>query len=158
MSKEKQSLINLLKRIDQTKTELKKLKSEYEKAFTAICKSWQEQTASAFPGLQPCGIGEYVGVDVVYEGKTYNVFISEYKQKLYCMFSLDRKDKSTYSLSLNEEETALFEKLNNLFSNYSGKKSSVRYAGVGIFKFFEKENYDEAFDFFLKVVNAYVSH
>lgn len=158
MSKEKLDMVNLLKRIDQTKKELKKLKNEYEKAFTAICKSWQEQTISAFPGLQPCGIGEYVGVNVVYGGKTYNVFISEDKQKLYCMFSLDRKDKSTYSLSLKDTETALFEKLNNLFSDDSDKKSSVRYAGVGIFKFFKKENYDEAFAFFLKVVGSFDLH
>jgi hypothetical protein len=158
MNKEKQDLVNLLKRIDQTKKELKKLMSEYEKVFTAICKSWQEQTASAFPDLQPCGIGEYVGVDVVYEGKTYNVFISEYNQKLYCMFSLDRKDKSTYSLSLKDEETALFEKLNNLFTDDSDKKSSVRYTGVGLFKVFKKDNYEEAFDFYLKVVESFTVH
>ncbi len=74
------------------------------------------------------------------------------------MFSLDRKDKSTYSLSLKDTETALFEKLNNLFSDDSDKKSSVRYAGVGIFKFFKKENYDEAFAFFLKVVGSFDLH
>ena len=155
MNKEKQNLVSLLKRIDQTKKELKKVKSEYEEAFTAICKSWQEQTVSAFPGLQPCGIGEYVGVDVVYEGKTYNVFISEYKQKLYCMFSLDRKDKSTYDLSLKNAGTALVDKLNNLFNDEAGDNSSVRYTGNGIFKIFKKEIYDEAFDFFLKVVESF---
>ena len=154
MSKEKQSLVDLLKRIDQTKKELKKLKSEYENALTAICKTWQEQTASAFPGLQPCNIGEYVGVDVVYEGKTYNVYISEYKQKLYCMFSFDRKDKSTYSLSFKETETALVDKLNNLFNDEAGVNSSVLCYKNGILKYFKKENDDEAFDFFLKVVKA----
>lgn len=157
MNKEKQDLVNLLKKIDQTQKELKKLKSEYKAAFSAICKSWQEQTASAFPTLRPCNIDEYVGVDIVYEGKTYNVFISEDKQKLYCMFSLDRKDKSTYSLSLKDAGTALVEKLNNLFSNDSDNKSSVCYTGVGIYKIFKKNNYDEAFDFFLKIIKTFAS-
>ena len=127
MNKEKQHLIELLNKIDNTKNELKQLNKEYKTAFADVCKSWVEQTKSLFPHLQPCNIGEYVGVDIVYDGKVYNLFISEDNQKYYCMFCFDRKDKSNYELS------------------------------QGYFKIFKKEKYDEAFDFFLKAVNTFTT-
>ena len=65
MNKEKKHLIELLNRINNTKKELKQLNKEYKAAFADVCKSWVEQTRSLFPNLQPCDIGEYVGVDIV---------------------------------------------------------------------------------------------
>ena len=158
MNKEKQNLVNLQSKIDQKKKELKQLKKEYETAFSAIRKSWKEQVSSTFPYLQPCNIGEeYVGVDVVFDGTVYNVFISEYHQKLYCMFSYDRKDKSTYNLNLKEAGKELVDKLNGLFSENQAYKSYCCYTGNGIYKNFKKEDFDEAFNFFLEVVSAFAS-
>ena len=68
MNKEKQHLVDLQSKIDQKSKELKQLRKEYETYFSAICKSWREQTNTMFPNLQPCNIGEYVGVDIIYEG------------------------------------------------------------------------------------------
>ena len=49
MNKEKQHLIELLNKIDNTKKELKQLNKEYKAAFADICKSWVEQTKSQYP-------------------------------------------------------------------------------------------------------------
>ena len=158
MNKEKQNLVNLQSKIDQKKKELKQLKKEYETAFSAISKSWKEQVSSAFPNLQPCNIGEeYVGVDVVFDGTVYNVFISEYKQKLYCMFSYDRKDKSTYNFNLKEAGQEPVDKLNGLFSENPAYKTYSCYTGHGIYKIFKKEDFEDAFNFFLEVVSAFAS-
>lgn len=156
MKKEKQNLVNLLGKIDQKQKELKQLKKEYKTAFSAVCNSWKEQVSSTFPNLKPCNIGEYVGVDIVYDGKTYNIFMAEEKQKLYCMFSYDRKDKSTYNLALTEAGKQLVDKLNELFCNNPEDKTAF-YTRHGVYKEFKKENFDEAFDFFMKVVNAFSS-
>ena len=82
MNKEKQHLVDLQSKIDQKSKELKQLRKEYETYFSAICKSWREQTNTMFPNLQPCNIGEYVGVDIIYEGKIYNLFITKEKKKM----------------------------------------------------------------------------
>lgn len=156
MNKEKQNLVNLLSKIDQKQKELKQLKKEYKTAFSAVSKSWKEQVSSTYPNLQPCGIDEFVGVDIVFDGKTYNVFISEDSGKLYCMFCYDRRDRSTYRLTLKESEQELVDKLNILFFDNPKEKASV-YTGHGVYKKFKKEDYDKAFDFFLKVVNAFTS-
>ena len=156
MNKEKQNLVNLLSKIDQKQKELKQLKKEYKAVFSAISESWKEQARSSFPYLHPCDIDEFVGVDIVFEGKTYNVFISEDYGKLYCMFCYDRKDRSTYRLTLKESEQELVDKLNKLFFDNPKEKASV-YTGHGVYKKFKKENFDEAFDFFMKVVNAFSS-
>ena len=74
MNKEKQHLVDLQSKIDQKSKELKQLRKEYETYFSAICKSWREQTNTMFPNLQPCNIGEYVGVDIIYEGKIYDSY------------------------------------------------------------------------------------
>ena len=118
MNKEKQNLVNLLSKIDQKQKELKQLKKEYKTAFSAISKSWKEQVSSTYPNLQPCNIGESVGLDVVYEGR-------ELKDKL--LFFYKPEDKTSF------------------------------YTGHGVYKEFKKEDYDKAFDFFLKVVNAFTS-
>ena len=151
MNTEKQNLVNLLSKIDQKQKELTQLRKEFKAAFSADCESWKEQVSSTFPNLQPCGIDEYVGVDVVYKGKAYNIFISEDRQKLYCMFCYDRKDKSTYRLSLKDADTELKYILGHLFDSKS------YFTSQGYFRYFKKENYDEAFDFFLKVVKAFAS-
>ena len=156
MNKEKQNLVNLLSKIDQKQKELKQLKKEYKKVFSAISKSWKEQVSSTYPNLQPCGIDEYVGVDIVYEGRTYNIFIANWREKLYCMFSHNQKDKSTYRLTLKEAGKELVDKLNNFYFDNPEEKNSV-YTGHNVFKIFKKEDYDKAFDFFLKVVNAFTS-
>ena len=156
MNKEKQNLVNLLSKIEQKQKELKQLKKEYKKVFSAISKSWKEQVSSTYPNLQPCGIDEYVGVDIVYEGRTYNIFISNWREKLYCMFSHNRKDESTYRLTLKEAGKELVDKLNKLFCDNPEEKTTV-YTGHNVYKIFKKEDYDKAFDFFLKVVNAFTS-
>lgn len=156
MNKEKENLVNLLSKIDQKQKELKQLKKEYKTAFSAISKSWKEQVSSTYPNLQPCGIDEYVGVDIVYEGRTYNIFIANWREKLYCMFSHNQKDKSTYRLTLKEAGKELVDKLNNFYFDNPEEKNSV-YTGHNVFKIFKKEDYDKAFDFFLKVVNAFTS-
>lgn len=157
MNKEKQNLVNLLSKIDQKQKELKQLKKEYKAAFSAISKSWKEQVSSTFPNLHPCGIDEYVGVDIVYEGRTYNIFIANWREKLYCMFSHNRKDESTYSLTLKEAGKELVDKLNKLFCDNPEEKTTV-YTGQGVYKEFKKEDYDKAFDFFMKVVNTFASY
>ena len=156
MNTEKENLVNLLSKIEQKQKELKQLKKEYKTAFSAISRSWKEQVSSAYPNLQPCGIDEYVGVDIVLDGKTYNIFISVSSQKLYCEFSYDRKDRSTYKLTLKDAGKELIDKLNELFFDHPEEKTSLYY-GHGVFKRFKKENFDDAFDFFLKVVNAFTS-
>jgi len=156
MNKEKQNLVNLLSKIDQKQKELKQLKKEYKATFSAVCESWKEQVSSTYPNLHPCDIDEYVGVDVVFNGKAYNIFIADSGQKLFCEFSYDRKDRSTFSLSLKDAEKELVEKLNELFFDHPEEKTSLYY-GHGVFKRFKKEHFDEAFDFFLKVVNAFAS-
>lgn len=151
MNKEKKHLIELLNRIDNTKKELKQLNKEYKAAFADVCKSWLEQTKSLFPNLQPCDIGEFVGVDIVYDGKVYNLFISEDKQKYYCIFCFDRKDKNNYELSFKEVSAELKFIVSRIFDSQS------YFTTQGYFKNFKKENYDEAFDFFLKAVKAFAN-
>lgn len=154
MNKEKQHLVELLSKIDQKKKELKQLKEEYKTFFSAISKSWREQTNSKYPNLQPCNIGEYVGVDIVYEERTYNLFIDEYRKELYCMFSHNRKDESTYHLTLMEAGKELCDKLNVHFTEYSAYKSSCYYTRHGIYKTFKREDFEDAFNFFLKAISA----
>ena len=138
-------------KLSRKKKELTRLRKEYKTTFDVVVASWREETKATFPNLHPCDIEEYVGVDVVINGKAYNIFISEYNQKLYCMFSYDRKDRSTYELSLKDADTELKYILGHLFDSKS------YFTQQGYFKYFKKENYDEAFDFFLKVVNAFTS-
>lgn len=138
MNKEKQHLTNLQKEIDQKQKELKRLRDEYETVFSDISKSWWKQMNTSFPNLQPCNIGEYVGVDVVYEGRTYNLFIAKERQKLICMFSYDRKDRSTYDLTLKDAGKELVDKLNALFTENPAYKSSCFLQDMGIIRTLRK--------------------
>lgn len=157
MNKEKQHLVELLSKIDQKKKELKQLKEEYKTFFSAISKSWREQTNSKYPNLQPCNIGEYVGVDIVYEGRSYNLFIDEYRQELFCMFSYDRKVESTYPLALIRDEKKLYDKLNVLFAEYPAYKSNCYSNQAGFYKVFKREDFEDAFNFFLKIVGDFTT-
>lgn len=157
MNKKKQNLVNLLSKIDQKQKELKQLKKEYNAAFSALSESWKKQVSSTYPNLHPCDIDEYVGVDIVYEGRTYNIFIAKLREKLYCMFSHNQKDKSTYDLTLRDVGKELVDKLNKLFCDNPEEKTTV-YTGHGVYKEFKKEDYDKAFDFFMKVVNTFASY
>lgn len=157
MNKEKQHLVELQSKIDQKSKELQQLRKEYETYFSAICKSWQEQTNSMFPNLQPCNIGEYVGVDVIYEGKTYNLYITKERQKLSCVFSHNRKDRSTYDLTLKDAGKELVDKLNALFCEYPAYHSSCVYVGHGFYKNFKKEDFEDAFNFFVEVAKSFTT-
>ena len=108
----KEKVANLIEKIDKKKKELKQLKQDLQKAFYDISNMWKEESAKQFPQLPSCNVGEYVGVDITIKGKVYNIFISEDKQKLYCMFSLDRKNKAYYDLAIKDAmDDADFEKL-----------------------------------------------
>ena len=56
-----------------------------------------------FPQLEPCEIGEYVGVNLALKGVVYNIFISSYKQKIYCAFCCDRNNKERDKLNIKED-------------------------------------------------------
>ena len=103
----KEKVVNLIDKIDKKKKELKQLKKDLQKAFNDISNVWKEKSSRQFPQLSPCNIGEYVGVDITIKGKVYNIFISEYNQKLYCMFCLDRNDKNYSNLPLKKQWTNL---------------------------------------------------
>ena len=119
---------------------------------------WKEETAAQFPQLTPCNIGEYVGVDITIKDKVYNIFISEDKQKLYCMFSLDRKNKEYYDLSIKDAmDDADFEKLQAVVNDYITKNNKQACSvGSGYYVEFEQEQYEDAFLFYLELVRTFV--
>ena len=152
----KKTLIDLINQIDQKKQELKQLKKDYNAAFNEVTNSWRKEIKSLYPQLNSCNIGEYVGVDVTLNGKVYNIFISENRQKLYCMFSLDRKDKNTALLKLqNEMNKEDLEKLKLIFCNPSLRKGTSYSSHNSMFVYFKKEEYDKAYQFFLKVLSEF---
>lgn len=152
----KKTLIDLINQIDQKKQELKQLKKDYNAAFNEVTNSWIKEIKSLYPQLNSCNIGEYVGVDVTLNGKVYNIFISENRQKLYCMFSLDRKDKNTALLKLqNEMNKKDLEKLKLIFCNPSLRKGTSYSSHNSMFVYFKKEEYDKAYQFFLKVLSEF---
>ena len=73
------------------------------------------------------------------------------------MFSHNRKDRSTYDLTLKDSGKKLVDKLNAIFTEYPAYKSSCAYVGHGFYKNIKKEDYNEAFEFFLKVINSFTS-
>lgn len=91
----KNKVVRLIEKIDKKKIELRQLKKDLQKAFDEISNMWKKESALQFPQYPPCNLGEYVGVDIILKERVYNIYISEYKQRLYCMFCLDRKDKKT---------------------------------------------------------------
>ena len=150
----KEKLADLLKQIDQKKKELKKLKKEYETAFDAVAASWREETKALFPQLETCSIGEYVGVDITINGQVYNICILEDSQKISCMFSLDCKNKDNFTrcIDLSKPE---FEELKNVCNDHLEKNKKHATINAHRFKIpFRKEDYDDAFKFFIEVVKA----
>ena len=149
---------NLLEKIDKKTKELKQLKKNLQNAFNDIPKNWKEESAMLFPQLKPCDIGEYVGVDVNIKGKVYNIFISEERQKLYCMFSLDRKNKEYDRLSIKDAMDQVdFEKLKITVNEYLHQHNKkVCSTDVGYYVEFKKGQYDDAFQFYLEIVRTFV--
>lgn len=117
-----------------------------------------KESSRQFPQLSPCNIGEYVGVDITIKGKVYNIFISEYNQKLYCMFCLDRNDKNYSNLPLKKAmDQPDFDKLSAVVNDYLNQyDEKVCSTGDGYFVRFEKGQYDDAFLFYLDVVRTFV--
>ena len=154
----KEKVVNLIEKIDKKKKELKQLKKDLQKAFNVISSNWKEKSAIQFPQLSPCNIGEYVGVDITINGKVYNIFISENRQKLYCMFSLDRKNKEYYGMSIKETmDNADFEKLQVVVNDYIAQNNKqVAFIGSGYFVEFEKEQYEDAFLFYFELVRTFI--
>ena len=152
----KKTLIDLINQIDQKKQELKQLKKDYKTAFNEVTNSWRKEIKSLYPQLKSCNIGEYVGMDVTLNGKVYNIFISEHRQKLFCMFSLDRKDKNTALLKLqNEMNKEDFEKLKLIFCDPSLSKGTSFSSHNSMFVYFKKEEFDKAYQFFFKVLSEF---
>ena len=154
----KEKVVNLIDKIDKKKKELKQLKQDLQKAFNDISNVWKEESAKQFPQLNPCNVGEYVGVDITIKGEVYNIFISEYGQKLYCMFCLDRKDKNNSNLPLKKAmDHADFDKLSAIVNDYLNQNDEKVYStGDGYFVRFKKEQYDDAFLLYLDIVRTFV--
>ena len=154
----REKVVNLIEKIDKKKRELKQLKKDLQKAFNDISNVWKEESSRQFPQLSPCNIGEYVGVDITIKGKVYNIFISEYNQKLYCMFCLDRNDKNYSNLPLKKAmDQPDFDKLSAVVNDYLNQyDEKVCSTDDGYFVRFEKGQYDDAFLFYLDVVRTFV--
>lgn len=155
-STEKQA-IELWSKIIQKKKELKQLKKRYNDVFYAIVGSWKEDVKNKFPQLEPCDIGEYVGVNVTLKGIVYNIFISEDRQKMYCMFCLDRKNKDRREQNIKEiMDQADFEKLKQIFDSYLKENKAIAYEyAQGMFVKFKMEQLNAAYEFFLNIVRAF---
>ena len=149
---------NLLEKIDKKTKEIKQLKKNLQNAFNDIADMWKKESMIRFPQLLPCNIGEYVGVDLIIKDKVYNVFISESGQKLYCMFSFDRKDKSTYSLNIRTNmDKDSHEKLVLFINDYLDQHNKHVWSNSsGYYVRFEKEQYEDAFLYYLDLVSTFV--
>ena len=154
----KERVVNLIEKIDKKNDELKQLKKDLRKAFSDISNMWKLETAKLFPQLPPCDLGEYVGVDITINGKVYNIFISENRQKLYCMFSLDRKNKEYYGMSIKETmDNADFEKLQVVVNDYRAQNNKQVCSIVsGYYVEFGKEQYEDTFLFYFELVRTFI--
>ena len=154
----KNKVVSLIGKIDKKKKELKQLKKNLQNAFNDIADMWKKESMIRFPQLPPCNIGEYVGVDLIIKDKVYNVFISESGQKLYCMFCFDRKDKSTCNLNIRTEmDKDSHEKLVQFINDYLDQhKKQVWSNASGYYVKFDKEQYEDAFLFYLSLVSTFV--
>ena len=154
----KNEVVSLIEKIDKKKKELKQLRKKLHTAFNDISNLWKEESAKQFPQLSPCNIGEYVGVDLIIKDKVYNVFISESGQKLYCMFSFDRKDKSTYSLNIRTNmDKDSHGKLTQFINDYLDQHNKHVWSNSsGYYVRFEKEQYEDAFLYYLDLVSTFV--
>ena len=154
----KEKLADLLKQIEQKKKELKELKKEYETAFDAVAASWRKETKAMFPQLEACNIGEYVGVDVAINGEVYNICLLKDSQKISCMFSLDCKDRDSFQKSLDLSKPE-FEELKNVCNEHLEKNKKQATINAHRFKIpFRKEDYNDAFKFFIEVVKAAIKN
>ena len=156
----KNKVVSLIERIDKKKIELRQLKKDLQKAFEKISDIWKKESALQFPKFPPCNLGEYVGVDITLNGHVYNIFISEQKQKLYCMFCLDRKDKKNSTLTLKQAmEQADFDKVSRVVNDYLNQDDEkASSTGDGYFISFTKEQYEDAFLFYLEIVKAFIKY
>ena len=157
-SVDKQKVVDLLGKINQKKKELKQLKKNLQNVFNNIADMWKKESMIRFPQLPTCNIDEYVGVDLVIKDKVYNVFISESGQKLYCMFSFDRKDKSTCNLNIRTEmDKDSHEKLVQFINDYLDQHPKQVWSNAsGYYVKFDKEQYEDAFQFYLGLVSTFV--
>ena len=155
----KNKVVRLIEKIDKKKIELRQLKKDLQKAFDEISNMWKKESALQFPQYPPCNLGEYVGVDIILKERVYNIYISEYKQRLYCMFCLDRKDKKNSTIPLKKVmDQADFDTLKSVVNDYltrSGKEVWSR--ADGYYVLFEKEHYEDAFLFYLEIVKSFKS-
>lgn len=157
-TEKRNEVANLIIKIDKKTKELKLLKKTLQNAFNDIVDTWKKESAMQFPQLKPCDIDEYVGVDVTIKGKVYNILISEYRQKLFCMFCFDRKNKKNSRLTLKETmDQHDFDKLSRVVNDYlSLNKKKICSTSVGYYVNFKKEQYDEAFQFYLEIVKTFI--
>lgn len=154
----KNKVVSLIGKIDKKKKELKQLKKNLQNAFNDIADMWKKESMIRFPQLLPCNIGEYVGVDLILKDKVYNVFISESGQKLYCMFSFDRKNKSICNLNIRTEmDKDSHEKLVQFINDYLDQQKKQVWSNTsGYYIKFEKEQYEDAFLFYLSLVSTFM--
>ena len=74
------------------------------------------------------------------------------------MFSLDRKNKTYYDLSIKDSmDIADFEKFQVVFNDYIAQNNKqVCSIGSGFFVEFEKEQYEDAFLFYFELVRTFI--
>ena len=155
----KNKVVRLIEKIDKKKIELRQLKKDLQKAFDEISNMWKKESALQFPQYSPCNLGEYVGVDIILKERVYNIYISEYKQRLYCMFCLDRKDKKNSTIPLKKTmDQADFDTLKSVVNDYLTRSEKEVWSTVnGYYVLFEKEQYEDAFLFYLEIVKSFKS-
>lgn len=155
----KNKVVRLIEKIDKKKIELRQLKKDLQKAFDEISNMWKKESALQFPQYPPCNLGEYVGVDIILKERVYNIYISEYKQRLYCMFCLDRKDKKNSTIPLKKAmDQADFDTLKSVVNDYlTRSENEVCSTADGYYVLFEKEQYEDAFIFYLEIVKSFKS-
>ena len=153
----KNKVVRLIEKIDKKKIELRQLKKDLQKAFDEISNMWKKESALQFPQYPPCKLGEYVGVDIILKERVYNIYISEYKQRLYCMFCLDRKDKKNSTIPLKKTmDQADFDTLKSVVNDYLTRSEKEVWSTVnGYYVLFEKEQYEDAFLFYLEIVKSF---
>ncbi len=157
-TEKRSKVFSLIEKIDKKKNELKKLRKDLQNAFKEISDKWKKESTTRFPLLNPCNIGEYVGVDITIKDVVYNIFISEHNQKLFCMFSFDRKNKEYNSMSIKKTmDDADFESLKIFINNYLSKNNKeICSVGDGYLIEFKKEQYDEVFHLYLDIVSMFI--
>ena len=80
MNKEKQNLVNLLRKIDQKQKELKQLKKEYKTAFSAISKSWKSKLVQRTPIFSHVTLANLL-VWMLFMKEEHTIFLSRKRGK-----------------------------------------------------------------------------